>query len=64
MTFQQELQNSQKEWYTQGKEDTQNSFIKDMEKDGLSIERIAKIAHLTVKEVKEILSSNYPETDK
>lgn len=76
MTFQQELQKSQREWYThgkkdgveegvkQGKEETQIKFVKDMASDGLSIERIAKIAHLTVEEVEEILSSNYPGIDK
>ena len=57
MSIQQELQRSHKEWYTQGKEDTRNDFIKGMAADGLSIERIAKISHLTVEEVEEIISS-------
>ena len=57
MSIQHELQRSQKEWYTQGKEDTRNDFIKGMAADGLSIERIAKISHLTVEEVEEIISS-------
>ena len=57
MSIQHELQRSQKEWYTQGKEDTRNDFIKGMAADELSVERIAKISHLTVEEVEEIISS-------
>ena len=63
MSFQQELQRNQKEWYTQGKEETQIKFVKDMFTEGLSIERIAKIAHLTVEQVEEILSSNSEDSD-
>lgn len=58
MSIQHELQKNRKEWYTQGKEDTRNDFIKGMAADGLSVERIAKISHLTVEEVEEIISSN------
>ena len=66
MSIQHELQKNRKEWLDkgieqgikQGKEETQIKFVNDMYGDGLSIERIAKISHLTVEEVEKLLYSN------
>ena len=66
MTFQQELQNSQKEWYTHGKKDGVEEGTKQTKRDavikfysnGLSISAIADGLSLTVEQVEEIISSN------
>ena len=75
MTFQQELQNSQKEWYThgkkdgveegvkQGKEQTTRTAVFGFYKKGSSISDIAEVLHLSIEQVEEILSSNLNDSD-
>ncbi len=62
MTFQQELQKSQKEWLNQGidqgiKQAKRDAVIK-FYSNGLSISAIADGLSLTVEQVEEIISSN------
>ena len=67
MTFQQELQKSQKEWYTHGEEDgvkkANRIAVLGFYAQGLSVANIANGLHLTIEQVKEILSSNTNDSD-
>ena len=75
MTFQQELQNSQKEWYThgkkdgveegvkQGKEQTTRTAVFGMYNKGITIPDIADILNLKIEEVEKILSSDLDDSN-
>ena len=67
MTFQQELQKSQKEWLEQGidqgiKQANRIAVIGFHEK-GSSISDIAEVLHLSIDQVEEILSSDSNDSD-
>ena len=67
MTFQQELQKSQKEWLEQGieqgKEQTTRTAVFGFYAQGLSIANIAKGLHLTIEQVEKIISSGSDDSD-
>ena len=58
MTFQQELQKSQKEWYKQGVENTNRIAVIGFYEKGSSVSDIAEVLHLSIEQVEKILSSN------
>ena len=67
MTFQQELQKSQKEWLNQGEErgvkKANKTAVFGMYAKKIAISDIADILNLTIEQVEEILSSDSDDTD-